>query len=63
MGAMDELKGRLKEAAGALTGSKDLKNSGKADQVAGKAKDVIDTVRQKAGDAVDSINERSSDKN
>ena len=36
MGAIDEIKGRLKEAAGALSGSKDLKRSGKADEVAGK---------------------------
>lgn len=62
MGAFDDIKGRLKEAAGALTGSKDLKRSGKADQVAGKTKDVIDTVRQKATDAVDAINDRSTDK-
>ena len=62
MGAIDEIKGRLKEAAGALSGSKDLKRSGKADQVAGKTKDAIDTVRQKASDAVDKINDRPTDK-
>ena len=53
--------GRLKGAAGVLTGSKDLKRSGKADQVAGKTKDAIDTVRQKASEAVDSINDRSTE--
>ena len=61
MGAIDEIKGRLKGAAGALTGSKDLKRSGKADQIAGKTKDAIDAVRQKASEAVDSINDRSTE--
>ena len=59
MGAIDDVKGRLKEAVGALSGSKDLKRSGKADQVAGKTKDAIDAVRKKAGEAVDSINDRT----
>ena len=62
MGSIDDIKGRLKEAAGALSGSKDLKRSGKADQVAGKTKDAIDAVRQKAGEAADKLNDRSSDK-
>ena len=59
MGSLDEVKGRLKEAVGALSGSKDLKRSGKADQVAGKTKDAIDAVRKKASEAVDSINDRT----
>ncbi|MBN9074969.1 MAG: CsbD family protein [Rhizobiales bacterium] len=35
----DEAKGRAKEAAGAITGDKDLKNEGKADQAIGRAKE------------------------
>lgn len=62
MGAVDEIKGRLKEAAGALTGDKDLKRRGKADQVAGKTKDAIDSVRHKASEAVDSISDHKEDK-
>ena len=38
----DELKGRVKEAAGDLTDDKDLKREGQVDQAAGKAKDAID---------------------
>ena len=34
----DEMKGRVKEAAGALTGNKRLKSEGKIDQAAGKTK-------------------------
>ena len=46
-GNADQAKGRVKEAAGALTGDKDLKNEGKADQVGGKVKDAVDTVKDK----------------
>jgi uncharacterized protein YjbJ (UPF0337 family) len=43
----DDLKGRAKEATGALTGNKDLKREGKIDQAKGKAKDVVDDVTDK----------------
>jgi uncharacterized protein YjbJ (UPF0337 family) len=35
-GTTDKLKGRVKEAAGALTDDDDLKKAGKADQAIGK---------------------------
>lgn len=44
----DDAKGRMKEAAGALTGDDELKNEGKVDQGKGKAKEVVD----KVGDAI-----------
>ncbi|MFT3851289.1 MAG: CsbD family protein [Ilumatobacteraceae bacterium] len=44
---MDEIKGRVKEAAGDLTGDKDLENEGKIDQLTGKVKDAVDTVKDK----------------
>jgi uncharacterized protein YjbJ (UPF0337 family) len=44
----DEAKGRIKEAAGNLTGDKDLKNEGKLDQATGKVKEGIDGVADKA---------------
>lgn len=43
----DDAKGRIKEAAGNLTGDDKLKNEGKADQAAGKAKDGVDKVTDK----------------
>ena len=50
-GKLDDLKGRLKEAAGSLLDDADLKNEGRADQAAGKAKEkaaeVIDSAREK----------------
>jgi uncharacterized protein YjbJ (UPF0337 family) len=51
----DQAKGRVKEAAGDLTGNDDLKNEGKADQAAGKVKDVAHDVADKADEAIDKI--------
>ena len=58
MGILDESKGRAKEAAGDLTDNEKLKNDGKADRVAGKVKDAVDTVKDKAKGAVDAIRDR-----
>jgi uncharacterized protein YjbJ (UPF0337 family) len=48
-GKTDEIKGRVKEAAGALTGDAKLKHEGRIDQTVGKVKQkaekVIDTVK------------------
>jgi uncharacterized protein YjbJ (UPF0337 family) len=49
----DEVEGRIKEAAGDLTGDKDLQREGKVDQATGKAKDAIDRASDKAKDALD----------
>lgn len=43
----DDAKGRVKEAAGDLTGNDELKREGKADQAAGKVKGVVDDVKDK----------------
>ncbi len=49
-GTMDEAKGRVKEAAGDLTGNEDLKNEGKVDRASGKVKDAVGGVADKAKD-------------
>jgi uncharacterized protein YjbJ (UPF0337 family) len=41
---VDKAKGRAKEAAGALTGDKRLKNEGRVDQAKGSAKKTVDKV-------------------
>jgi uncharacterized protein YjbJ (UPF0337 family) len=46
-GTTDKAKGRVKEAAGVLTDDKTLKAEGKADQLAGKAKDAVEIVVDK----------------
>jgi uncharacterized protein YjbJ (UPF0337 family) len=50
----DEAKGRVKEAAGDLTGDKDLQREGKMDQAGAK-------VKEKAGQAVDKTKEAVED--
>ena len=50
-GDADKAKGRVKEAAGSLTGDQDLKNEGKVDQASGDIKDkvtgAVDSVKEK----------------
>lgn len=46
----DDLKGRVKEAAGDLTDDDDLKREGKIDQATGKVKDVVDNIADKFKD-------------
>ncbi|HEV2758575.1 MAG TPA: CsbD family protein [Acidimicrobiales bacterium] len=43
----DDLKGRVKEAAGDLTDDEDLQREGKVDQGKGKVKDVVDDIGDK----------------
>jgi uncharacterized protein YjbJ (UPF0337 family) len=54
-GTTDDIKGRLKEAAGDLTDNDDLKAEGKTDRASGKAKDVVEKVKDKADDAIDKV--------
>jgi uncharacterized protein YjbJ (UPF0337 family) len=51
-GTVDKAKGRIKEAAGALTNDKSLKREGKLDQVTGEVKDAIENVVDTVRDAV-----------
>ena len=48
----DDAKGRVKEAAGSLTGDDDLKREGKVDQAGGKAKEGVEKVTDKVKDAI-----------
>jgi uncharacterized protein YjbJ (UPF0337 family) len=52
---MDELKGRAKEAAGDLTDDRDLKREGKADKMAGKAKQKVDDAKDWVEDQIDDL--------
>lgn len=42
-----DAKGRIKEAAGDVTGDQDLKNEGKLDQATGKVKHLVDEAAEK----------------
>lgn len=48
---LDDAKGRAKQAAGDLTGDKDLKREGSVDKAAGQAK-------EKVGDAADKVKDK-----
>ena len=51
-GKTDELKGRVKEAAGALIDDDKLKREGKADQIIGKLKQKLEQVIDKVKHAL-----------
>ena len=46
-GKTDEVKGRIKEAAGILTGNEKLRAKGQADQAVGEVKQVAEKVVKK----------------
>ncbi len=51
-GTSDKIKGRVKEAVGALTDDQRLKDEGKLDQTTGKIKDAVERVIDKAKNSV-----------
>ena len=55
-GKKDEVKGRIKEAAGALTDNNELRREGKVDQAAGKVKQAAEKIVEKVQDAVKDVN-------
>ncbi len=56
---LDQAKGRLKQAAGDLTGNDRLRREGKADETGGKIKEGASRAADKVGDAVDGIKDRA----
>jgi uncharacterized protein YjbJ (UPF0337 family) len=58
-GKTDQIKGRVKEATGVLTGDKQLEREGKLDRAAGnvkqKAGELADDVKETAGKVVDKL--------
>ena len=51
-GTTDDLKGRVKEAAGDLTDNDSLKNEGKVDRASGAVKDKVGDAADKVKDAL-----------
>jgi len=54
----DDVKGRVKEAAGVITGDEDLEREGKADQAGAKVKETAEKVEKKIDDVVDAVKEK-----
>ena len=53
-GTSDQVSGRIKQAAGDLTGDEDLEREGEREETAGQVKD-------KVGDAADAVNDKIDD--
>lgn len=60
-GKSDQVKGRAKEATGVLTGDSDLEAEGKADRLAGEAKEKIDHVKDKVDEVIDKVKDKLED--
>ena len=54
-GNVDETKGKMKQAVATLTGDKDLKTEGEADETAGKVEKALGGVTHKIGDAITKV--------
>jgi uncharacterized protein YjbJ (UPF0337 family) len=57
-GKKDDLKGRVKEAAGDLTDDEELHREGKADRAAGSMKDKLERAKEKGEEFVDKAKDR-----
>ena len=51
----DQVKGRVKEAAGDLTNDDDLKREGKMDRATGEVKEKLDDAKDWVADKVDDV--------
>jgi uncharacterized protein YjbJ (UPF0337 family) len=56
-GKTDEVKGRIKEAAGVLIGNDKLREEGKTDQAVGKVKQVAEKAVEEVKEAVKKVTE------
>ena len=54
---LEETKGRVKEAAGDLTGNKKLQREGKVDQTSANAKRAVDKAGDKIEEGIDKAKE------
>ena len=62
MGAeSDQVKGQAKEAAGSLTGDKDLESEGKADRRAGEAKEKVGHAKDKVHEVLDKTQDKAEE--
>ena len=58
----EDIKGRVKEAAGVITGNDRIKNEGKADQASAGIKGMIHTIEEKVEDLVDDAKKAFQDR-
>lgn len=58
---LEDLKGRVKEAAGDLTDEERLEREGKLDRAGAAVKERIEAIAEKAKDVVDRVRDKASD--
>ena len=56
-GKAKNLKGKIKDAVGAITGDKDLQAEGERDRIGGAAQEKFGEVKRKTGDAIEELGE------
>ncbi len=59
-GKSDIVKGRIKEAAGALTGNDALRDEGKTDQAIGEAKQAVEEIANNVKKKIDETVKKAS---
>jgi uncharacterized protein YjbJ (UPF0337 family) len=55
---LDQAKGRVKQAAGDLTDDDRLKREGKADELGGTVKGIVEDIKDKAEDVLDDVKDK-----
>lgn len=58
----DKIKGRIKEAVGALTDNDDLKREGQRDQAVGEVKEAAESAAEKVQDEVERVAQKMKGK-
>jgi len=58
---IDEAAGKVKEAAGVLTGDEELEREGKSEQTMAKAKEAVQDVADSLKKVVDKVEEKLTD--
>ena len=60
-GKTENLKGRVKEATGALLGDEELQKEGADQRAAGELQEDVGKLRRKAGEALEELGEKIKD--
>ena len=57
----DQVKGQVKQAAGVLTGDKDLESEGKSDRRTGEAEEEVDDAKDKVDEVIDVTKDKAEE--
>ena len=57
-GLKENIKGRIKEAAGTLSGDRDLESEGANQRASGEIQEKVGTARRKMGEAIEDLGKK-----